>query len=52
MRCVLNSPEVREQYAVNGLIAMGSSSADFAACMRSKIARWAPVIRATGARVD
>ncbi|HMH17919.1 MAG TPA: tripartite tricarboxylate transporter substrate binding protein [Burkholderiales bacterium] len=49
---VLTSPEVREQYAANGLIAVGSSSAEFAAYMKEEIARWAPLIRATGASVD
>jgi tripartite-type tricarboxylate transporter receptor subunit TctC len=52
LRSVLNSAEVREQYAANGLIAVGSSSAEFAAYMKSEIARWAPLIRATGATVD
>ena len=36
----------------NGLIAVGSSSAEFAAYMKSEIVRWAPLIRATGATVD
>jgi tripartite-type tricarboxylate transporter receptor subunit TctC len=49
---VLASAEVREQYAANGLIAVGSSSAEFAAYMKSEIARWTPLIRATGASVD
>ena len=52
LRSVLNSAEVREQYAANGLVAVGTSSADFAAYMKSEIARWAPLIRATGATVD
>jgi len=52
LRGVLNSAEVREQYAANGLIAVGSGSAEFAAYMKSEIARWAPLIRATGATVD
>ena len=52
LRSVLNSAEVRGQYAANGLIAVGSSSAEFAAYMKSEIARWAPLIRATGATVD
>jgi tripartite-type tricarboxylate transporter receptor subunit TctC len=52
LRSVLTSAEVREQYAANGLVAVGSSSAEFAAYMKSEIARWAPLIRATGATVD
>jgi len=52
LRSVLTSAEVREQYAANGLVAVGTSSAEFAAYMKSEIARWAPLIRATGATVD
>ncbi len=52
LRSVLTSAEVREQYAANGLMAVGSSSAEFAAYMKSEIARWAPLIRASGATVD
>ena len=43
---------VREQYAANGLIAVGSSSAEFAANLKSEIARLAALIRATGAKVE
>ena len=52
LRSVLTSAEVREQYAATGLMAVGSSSAEFAAYMKSEIARWAPLIRASGATVD
>src|SRR5207237_644158 len=52
LRSVLNSAAVGEQYAANGMIAGGSGSAEFAAYMKSEIARWAPLIRATGATVD
>lgn len=45
-------PAVREQYAKNGLHPVASSPAEFAAHIKSEIARWAPVIRATGATVD
>jgi tripartite-type tricarboxylate transporter receptor subunit TctC len=43
---------VREPFASHGLIAVGSSSAEFAAAIRSEIARLAPVVRASGARVE
>ena len=52
VRAALNTPSVREQYAANGLIAVGSSAQEFGAYLKSEIARWAPVIRATGAQVD
>ncbi len=48
----LGNPSVREQYAKNGLHPVGSSPAEFAAHIHSEIARWAPVIKATGATVD
>ena len=43
---------VREQYAANGLIAVGSSSAEFSAGLKSEIARLATLIHATGAKVE
>src|SRR6267142_2464500 len=52
LRSGLNSAELREQYAANVLIAVGSSSSEFTAYMKREIARWAPLIRATGATVD
>jgi tripartite-type tricarboxylate transporter receptor subunit TctC len=51
-REALTSPAVREQYSANGLIAVGSSSADFAGNLKSEIARLASLIRATGAKVE
>ena len=43
---------VREQFDANGLIAVGSAATEFAAYLKSENARWAPIIRATGAKVD
>ena len=43
---------VREQFAAHGLIAVGSSSAEFAATLKSEIARLAPLVRASGARIE
>ena len=45
-------PAVREQFDANGLIAVGSAATEFAAYLKSENARWAPIIRATGAKVD
>lgn len=43
---------VREQYAANGLIPVGNSSAEFAAALKAEIARLAPLVRASGAKVE
>ena len=43
---------VREQYAANGLVAVGGSRAEFAANLKAENARWSPIIKATGAQVD
>ena len=51
-RAAIASLPVREAFTTNGLISVGSSADDFAAYIKSEIARWAPVIRATGAKVD
>jgi tripartite-type tricarboxylate transporter receptor subunit TctC len=51
-RAAIASPSVREQFSANGLISVGSSATEFAAYLKTEIARWAPVIRATGAQVD
>jgi tripartite-type tricarboxylate transporter receptor subunit TctC len=42
----------REQFAGNGLIPVGNSSADFAAALKAEIARLAPIVRASGAKVE
>ena len=51
-RASIRSAAVREQFNANGLIAVGSSSSEFAATLKTEIARLAPLIRATGATVD
>lgn len=43
---------VRDQFAAHGLIAVGSSAAEFAATLKTEIARIAPLVRASGARVE
>ncbi|MDB5581141.1 MAG: bug [Bradyrhizobium sp.] len=43
---------IHEQYSANGLVAVGGSAVDFATNLKSENARWAPVIKATGAQVD
>jgi tripartite-type tricarboxylate transporter receptor subunit TctC len=51
-RAAINDPKVREQFIANGLIPLGNSSAEFAAALRTEIARLAPIIRASGAKVE
>jgi tripartite-type tricarboxylate transporter receptor subunit TctC len=43
---------VKDQYASNGLIPVGNSSAEFAAALKAEIARLAPIVRASGAKVE
>jgi tripartite-type tricarboxylate transporter receptor subunit TctC len=47
----LNSPDVRERLASQGAIAVGNSSAEFQAYVKSEIDRWGQVIAATGIRI-
>ena len=47
----LNSPDVRERLAAQGAIAVGNSSAEFQAYVKSEIERWGRVIAATGIKI-
>ena len=47
----LNSPDVRERLASQGAIAVGNSSAEFQAYVKSEIERWGRVIAATGIKI-
>jgi len=47
----LNSPDVKERLAAQGAIAVGNSSAEFQAYVKSEIERWGQVIAATGIRI-
>ena len=49
---VLASPEVREFFAKQGADVVTSSPAEFAAMVKTERARWAEVIRTSGAKVD
>lgn len=49
---VLGMPDVREQIAGQGAEVVGDSPAQFAAFIKADIARWAPVIKASGARAE
>ena len=47
----LNSPDVRERLASQGAIAVGNSSTEFQAYVKSEIERWGQVIAATGIKI-
>jgi tripartite-type tricarboxylate transporter receptor subunit TctC len=48
-RKVLESPSVREQFVKQGLEPVSSSPAEFAAYLRSEVAKWGKVVKASGA---
>ena len=48
----LKSPDVRQQLAVIGLEAVGSSSAQFAALIRAEIQQWGQVIKRAGIKPE
>jgi tripartite-type tricarboxylate transporter receptor subunit TctC len=48
----LDSPSIREQLASLGLEPAGNSPSDCAKLVGSEIARWAPVVKASGATAD
>jgi tripartite-type tricarboxylate transporter receptor subunit TctC len=48
----LESTAVRERFATLGLEPVGGSPADCAKHITADIARWAPVVKAGGARPD
>jgi tripartite-type tricarboxylate transporter receptor subunit TctC len=48
----LNSPGVRERLSNQGFDVVGSSPTEFSKYVRSEIAKWAKVVKASGAAVD
>ena len=48
----LASPKLREQLAAQGADATGGTSAEFAKIIRADFAKWAKVVKASGAKVD
>jgi len=52
VRKVLNSPEVHELWAKQGAEPMGMSIEQFDKFLRDDIAKWANVVKITGAKVD
>ena len=49
---ILNEPEIRARLAGQGMDIAAGTPQDFARSMKAEIAKWAQVIKASGARVD
>ncbi|MBY0339097.1 MAG: tripartite tricarboxylate transporter substrate binding protein [Acetobacteraceae bacterium] len=52
MRAVLSEPELVQAMAARRLVLQASSPEELGAYIRAEIERWAPVVRASGARPD
>jgi tripartite-type tricarboxylate transporter receptor subunit TctC len=48
----LGSPSVKEQFTAQGLEASPSSAQEFGAYLRSEVAKWGKVVKASGATTD
>ena len=49
---IVRSPDMRERLLADGAEAIGSTAEEFTAVMRTDIAKWAKVIKASGAKPD
>jgi tripartite-type tricarboxylate transporter receptor subunit TctC len=52
IRAALDDPKMREQLTSEGATAAGMSAAEFVAFVRDDVARWAPIVKQSGARPD
>jgi len=52
INAILKDPAVRSALNAQGFELIGGSPEDFAALIRNESAKWAPVIKKTGARID
>jgi tripartite-type tricarboxylate transporter receptor subunit TctC len=48
----LKLPEVSERFIADGAVAVGNTPEEFGAYIKSEMAKWGPVIRASGATAD
>ena len=49
---IMQAADMKERLTRDGLIAVGSTRDQFAAHVKSELAKWAKVIKQSGARVD
>lgn len=52
MNAAFDKPEVKEAYAKLGAVAEHNTPAQFSSFIRSEVSNWAPVVKASGAKVD
>ena len=52
MKKALALPDVREKLAADGTVPVGNTPEEFGAHIKAEIARWAPVVRASGAKPE
>ena len=52
IRKIVNSPEVKEGWAKQGAAPMSMSTDEFAHYLRDDVAKWAQVVKVSGAKVD
>ena len=52
IRGALDDPKLRAQFESEGATPAGMSAADFGSFVRGDVARWAPIVRQSGARSD
>ena len=52
MNAAFDKPEVKAAYAKLGAVAERTTPAQFSQFIRSEVANWAPVVKASGAKVD
>jgi tripartite-type tricarboxylate transporter receptor subunit TctC len=49
---IMQAPDMKQRMTAEGLVAVGSTRERFASHIRMEIAKWAKVIKQSGARVD